>query len=178
MVGGVHRLLLGRPLLSVEAHDERLTRSRAMGAFGLDALSSVAYGPDQILYVLILAGSAGVALDMPVAFAIAALLGIVAFSYRQTIYAYPHGGGSYTVARENLGARAGLTAAAALMVDYLTTVAVSVTAGVAAIVAFVPSVNSWRVIVDVVLIALIILVNLRGVRDAGAAFVLPTYIFI
>jgi amino acid transporter len=149
-----------------------------MGAFGLDALSSVAYGPDQILYVLILAGSAGVALDMPVAFAIAALLGIVAFSYRQTIYAYPHGGGSYTVARENLGTRAGLTAAAALMVDYLTTVAVSVTAGVAAIVAFVPSVNSWRVIVDVVLIALIILINLRGVRDAGAAFVLPTYIFI
>ena len=149
-----------------------------MGAFGLDALSSVAYGPDQILYVLILAGSAGVALDMPIAFAIAGLLAIVAFSYRQTIYAYPNGGGSYTVARENLGTRAGLVAAAALMVDYLTTVAVSVTAGVAAIVAFAPGLNAHRVAIDVALIVLIILVNLRGVREAGAAFVIPTYLFI
>jgi amino acid transporter len=149
-----------------------------MGAFGLDALSSVAYGPDQILYVLILAGSAGVALDLPIAFAIAALLGIVAFSYRQTIYAYPNGGGSYTVARENLGTRAGLVAAAALMVDYLTTVAVSVTAGVAAIVAFAPGLDAHRVVIDVALIVLIVVINLRGVREAGAAFVLPTYVFI
>jgi amino acid transporter len=149
-----------------------------MGAFGLDALSSVAYGPDQILYVLILAGSAGVALDMPIAFAIAGLLAIVAFSYRQTIYAYPNGGGSYTVARENLGTRAGLVAAAALMVDYLTTIAVSVTAGVAAIVAFAPGLDAHRVVIDVALIVLIILVNLRGVREAGAAFILPTYLFI
>src|SRR5436190_221715 len=174
----VRRLLLGPPLPTAAESQERLTRPRAMGAFGLDALSSVAYGPDQILYVLILAGSAGVALDIPIAFAIAALLGIVAFSYRQTIYAYPNGGGSYTVARENLGTPAGLVAAAALMVDYLTTVAVSVTAGVAAIVAFAPGLNSDRVIVDVALIALIVVVNLRGVREAGAAFVLPTYLFI
>ncbi len=149
-----------------------------MGAFGLDALSSVAYGPDEILYALLLAGSAGLALDLPVALAIAALLAIVAFSYRQTIYAYPRGGGSYTVARENLGIRPGLVAAAALMVDYLTTVAVSVTAGVAAIVAFVPGLNADRVLLDVALIVLLIAINLRGVRDSGAAFVLPTYAFI
>jgi amino acid transporter len=149
-----------------------------MGAFGLDALSSVAYGPDEILYALLLAGSAGLALDMPVALAIAALLAIVAFSYRQTIYAYPQGGGSYTVARENLGIRPGLVAAAALMVDYLTTVAVSVTAGVAAIVAFLPGLNADRVVLDVALIVVVIAINLRGVRDSGAAFVLPTYAFI
>jgi amino acid transporter len=149
-----------------------------MGAFGLDALSSVAYGPDEILYALLLAGSAGLALDLPVALAIAALLAIVAFSYRQTIYAYPRGGGSYTVARENLGIRPGLVAAAALMVDYLTTVAVSVTAGVAAIVAFVPGLNADRVVLDVALVVVLIAINLRGVRDSGAAFVLPTYAFI
>ena len=170
--------MLGPPLPTSAAATERLTRPRAMGAFGLDALSSVAYGPDQILYILILAGSAGFALDMPIAFAIAALLAIVAFSYRQTIYAYPNGGGSYTVARENLGTPAGLVAAAALMVDYLTTVAVSITAGVAAIVAFAPGLDAHRVVIDVVLIVLIVLVNLRGIREAGAAFILPTYLFI
>ena len=118
------------------------------------------------------------ALDVPVAIAIAALLAIVAFSYRQTIYAYPRGGGSYTVARENLGLRPGLVAAAALMVDYLTTVAVSVTAGVAAIVAFVPGLNTDRVGLDVALIVVLIAINLRGVRDSGTAFVLPVYAFI
>jgi amino acid transporter len=149
-----------------------------MGAFGLDALSSVAYGPDEILYVLLLAGSAGVAFDIPVVLAIALLLAIVVTSYRQTIYAYPNGGGSYTVARENLGTGAGLTAAAALMIDYLTTIAVSVTAGVEAIVAFVPQLNNYRVIADVAAILILILINLRGVREAGAAFVIPTYIFV
>ncbi len=149
-----------------------------MGAFGLDALSSVAYGPDEIAYVLLLTGSAGVALVMPVALAIAALLGMVVFSYRQTIHAYPHGGGSYTVARENLGTWAGLTAAAALMVDYLTTVAVSVTAGIQALIAFVPVLDRYRVIAGVGAILLLTIVNPRGVREAGAAFIIPTYIFI
>jgi len=149
-----------------------------MGAFGLDALSSVAYGPDEILYVLLLAGSAGALFDLPVAVAIALLLAIVATSYRQTIYAYPKGGGSFTVARENIGINAGLTAAAALMVDYLTTVAVSVTAGVAALVAVWPALDSYRVPIDVAMIAILVVINLRGVREAGAAFVLPTYAFI
>lgn len=174
----VGRLLLGRPLpSSAEAH-ERLSKPAAIGAFGLDALSSVAYGPDEILYVLVLAGAAGVALDVRIAGAIAVLLAIVAFSYRQTIYAYPQGGGSFTVASANLGPMAGLFAAAALMVDYLTTVAVSVTAGVAAIVAFWPWLDTHRVIADVIIIAFLIGINLRGVREAGAAFIVPTYVFV
>lgn len=177
-MGTLQRLVLGRPLRSSEAATERLSRPRALGAFGLDALSSVAYGPDEILYVLVLAGSAGLALDLPVAGAIVLLLAIVTLSYRQTIYAYPHGGGSYTVARENLGTIAGLTAAAALMVDYLTTVAVSVTAGIQAITASVPALFKYRVALDVAAIVLLLLINLRGVREAGAAFVLPTYLFI
>lgn len=172
------RLLLGRPIATAEASGERLTRPRALGAFGLDALSSVAYGPDEILYVLLLAGAAGTALDVPIALAIALLLAIVVTSYRQTVYAYPGGGGSYTVARENLGEPAGLVAAAALMVDYLTTVAVSVTAGVQAITAFAPSLFPYRVALDVGCLLLLVVVNLRGVRQAGAAFVLPTYLFI
>jgi amino acid transporter len=178
MPPAVRRLLLGPPVPTTAEGQERLSRPKAIGAFGLDALSSVAYGPDEILYALLLAGSAGLAFDLPVAAAIAVLLAIVAFSYRQTIYAYPRGGGSYTVAKENLGVRPGLVAAAALMVDYLTTIAVSVTAGTAAIVAFAPSLNTHRVVFDVALIVLLILVNLRGVREAGAAFVLPAYLFV
>ncbi len=178
MIEGVQRLLLGRPLPTAEAEHERLNRPGALGAFGLDALSSVAYGPDEILYVLILAGAAGTRLDLPIALAITALLAIVVTSYRQTIFAYPKGGGSYTVARENLGTGAGLLAAAALMVDYLTTVAVSVTAGVEALMALVPALIAHRVALDMACIVVLMLVNLRGVREAGALFVLPTYLFI
>jgi amino acid transporter len=174
----IQRLLLGRPIASSASSEERLTRSSALGAFGLDALSSVAYGPDEILYVLLLAGAAGVALDLPIAVAIALLLVIVATSYRQTIFAYPKGGGSYTVARENLGTYPGLIAAAALMVDYVTTVAVSVTAGVQAITALAPVMFRYRVAMDVACAVLLVIINLRGIREAGAAFVLPTYIFI
>ena len=178
MIRSLRRIVLGRPLPSTAATHERLTRPRAIGAFGLDALSSVAYGPDEILYVLVLAGTAGLSFDFPIAISIAVLLAVVAFSYRQTIYAYPRGGGSYTVAHENLGTQAGLIAAAALIVDYLTTIAVSVTAGVQAIIAFVPTLDAHRVIVSVVLIVGLMLINLRGVREAGAAFILPTYVFV
>jgi amino acid transporter len=138
----------------------------------------VAYGLDEILYVLLLAGAAGARWDVPIALAIAGLLVIVTVSYRQTIYAYPQGGGSFTVARENLGTTAGLVAAAALMVDYLTTVAVSVTAGVQAVIAFVPALDRHRVAAGLACILLLVLVNLRGVREAGAAFVAPTYLFV
>jgi amino acid transporter len=174
----VYRLIFGRPLRTREGEHERLDKPRALGAFGLDALSSVAYGPDEILYVLLLAGSAALVWNIPIALAIVALLAIVVTSYRQTIFAYPHGGGSYTVARENLGVRAGLIAAAALMVDYLTTVAVSVTAGVEALIALAPAMDQYRVPLDVAIILLLMLINLRGVRESGAVFVLPTYIFI
>ncbi|HLY67861.1 MAG TPA: amino acid permease, partial [Chloroflexota bacterium] len=142
-------MLFGPPIPTSAAEGQRLNRTRAIGAFGLDALSSVAYGPDEILYVLVLAGAVGTRFDLPIALAITGLLAIVAVSYRQTIFAYPRGGGSYTVARENLGEGAGLVAAAALMVDYLTTIAVSVTAGVQAIVAFVPAFEQHRVIASV-----------------------------
>jgi amino acid transporter len=172
------RALLGRPLRSSALQHERLTKTAAIGALGLDALSSVAYGPDEILYVLLLAGTAGLAFDLPIAGAIALLLAVVAFSYRQTIHAYPNGGGSFTVASRNLGRTAGLVAAGALMVDYLTTVAVSVTAGVAALVAFAPGLDTHRVIIDVVAIVALMVINLRGVREAGAAFILPTYVFV
>ena len=178
MIRAVRRIVLGQPLPTTAATRERLTRPRAIGAFGLDALSSVAYGPDEILYVLILAGTVGMHFDLPIAVSIAVLLAIVAFSYRQTIYAYPHGGGSYTVAHENLGVEPGLIAAAALIVDYLTTIAVSVTAGVQAIIAFVPVLDTHRVIISVILIVGIIFINLRGVRESGAVFILPTYVFI
>jgi amino acid transporter len=172
------RALLGRPLASSAQQHERLTKTAAIGAFGLDALSSVAYGPDEILYVLLLAGTAGVAFDIPIAVAITLLLAIVVISYRQTIHAYPNGGGSFTVASRNLGRTAGLIAAGSLMVDYLTTVAVSVTAGVAALIAFAPAINPYRVVIDVVAIVVLIIINLRGVREAGAAFILPTYVFV
>jgi amino acid transporter len=178
MMRSVYRFVFGRPLRTSEGDHERLDRPRAIGAFGLDALSSVVYGPDEILYVLLLAGSAGVAWNVPIAAAIVALLAIVVTSYRQTIFAYPHGGGSYTVARENLGIRVSLVAAAALMVDYLTTVAVSITAGVEAVIAFAPGLDAFRVPLDVGLILLLMFVNLRGTREAGGLFVIPTYVFV
>src|SRR5216110_195952 len=172
-------LLFGRPLPSERLEHERLNKKTALAVLSSDAISSVAYATDQILIVLAVLGTAtAVQYAVPISGVIVGLLVLVGLSYRQTIYAYPNGGGSYTVARENLGTPAGLVAAAALMVDYLTTVAVSVTAGVAAIVAFDPGLNSDRVIVDVALIVLIVVINLRGVREAGAAFVLPTYLFI
>src|SRR5580704_18547493 len=147
------RALLGRPLPSSAQQHERL-------------------------YVLLLAGTAGVAFDIPIAAAIALLLAIVVLSYRQTIHAYPNGGGSFTVASRNLGRTPGLVAAGALMVDYLTTVAVSVTAGVAALIAFLPGINPYRVVIDVVAIVLLMVINLRGVREAGTAFIIPTYVFV
>jgi amino acid transporter len=173
-----YRLIFGRPLRTSEGAHQRLDRPRALGAFGLDALSSVAYGPDEILYVVLLAGPAGLAWNVPIGIAITVLLAIIVTSYRQTIFAYPHGGGSYTVARENLGTGASLVAAAALMVDYLTTVAVSVTAGVEAIIAFAPFLDAYRVQIDVGVVLLLMFVNLRGVREAGGLFVIPTYVFV
>ena len=178
MIGALRSLVIGRPLPTRSAGRERLGISQGIGAFGLDALSSVAYGPDEILYVLVLAGTAGVGYALPMAICIVVLLVIVVTSYRQTIFAYPHGGGSYTVARENLGTPAGLVAGAALMVDYVTTLAVSITAGVEAVIALEPSLDAHRVELSLVLILALVLINLRGVREAGAFFVVPTYVFV
>src|SRR5262245_40082254 len=143
----VKRVLLGRPLPTEASKHERLSRPAALAAFGLDALSSVGYAPQEILFVLVLAGVAGMRLALPVALAIVLLLAIVTISYRQTIYAYPNGGGSYIVARENLGTSFGLVAAAALMIDYLLVVAVSVAAGVQEVVSALSTLSYQLVII-------------------------------
>jgi len=177
-VSKVRQALLGRPLPTEATAQERLSRSAAIAAFGLDALSSIAYAPQEILFVLVLAGAVGMALTLPITAAIVLLLAILTLSYRQTIFAYPNGGGSYIVARENLGTRFGLIAAASLMIDYLLVVAVSVTAGVQELVSAFPGLNEYRVIASVVCIFLMVYANLRGIREAGMIFAIPTYAFI
>jgi amino acid transporter len=172
------RWVVGKPMPLAQAHHERLTKTVALAVFSSDALSSVAYATEEILLVLILAGAAAAHLSVPLALAIAGLLLIVAVSYQQTIHAYPSGGGSYIVARANLGPTPGLVAAAALLIDYVLTVSVSVAAGVAALTSAVPGLLTHRVALGVSFIALIAFANLRGVRESGRVFAVPTYLFI
>lgn len=171
-------ILLGRPLATYEERAERVGPANGIGIFGLDALSSAAYGPEAALTLLIPLGAAGLVYMMPISMSIIVLLGIVYFSYRQTIAAYPTGGGSYTVARVNLGARAGLLAAAALLIDYVLTAAVGISAGVGALVSAVPSLQRHTLALCLVILIGITIVNLRGLRQAGTVFMLPTYVFI
>jgi amino acid transporter len=171
-------LLLGRPLATEEEKAERIGPGKGIPIFGLDALSSAAYGPEAALTLLIPLGMAGVAYIWPISLSIVALLAIVYFSYRQTIVAYPQGGGSYTVASENLGEWAGLLAAAALMVDYILTAAVGISAGVGALVSAVPSLQSHTLVICLGILATLTLVNLRGIRETGALFLVPTYLFV
>ncbi|MFI5620290.1 APC family permease [Streptomyces sp. NPDC051567] len=174
----VRRVLLGAALRSSAVVTERMRKLLALPVLSADALSSVAYGPEAMLAVLVLAGSAGVAYSFPVAGAIVFLMLAVGLSYRQTIRAYPHGGGSYIVASDNLGRVPGLVAAAGLMTDYVLTVAVSIASGVAAITSAVPSLAPATVPIGVGVIVLLLAGNLRGVRQAGALFAAPTYAFI
>ncbi len=174
----VKRWLVGPPMPLAQARHERLSKRVALAVFSSDAMSSVAYATEEILLVLMLAGAAAVYLAVPIALAITALLIIVVVSYQQTIHAYPSGGGSYIVARANLGTIPGLVAAAALLVDYVLTVAVSVAAGVAAITSALPEVATHKVVLGVVFVAAIALANIRGVREAGRIFAVPTYFFI
>ncbi len=171
-------VLLGRPLASKEARAERIGPMAGIPIFGLDALSSAAYGPEAALTLLIPLGAAGVAYILPITISIVILLTIVYFSYRQTIEAYPGGGGSYTVARENLGPSAGLLAASALMIDYVLTVAVGISAGVGALVSAAPKLQSHTLAICLGILVLIVIVNLRGVREAGVVFMIPTYLFL
>ena len=171
-------LLLGKPLANYEEGEQRLGPVAGIGVFGLDALSSAAYGPEAALTLLIPLGVLGIQYVVPISFSIIALLIIVYISYRQTISAYPGGGGSYTVARENLGQRVGLLAAAALIIDYVLTVAVGISAGVGALVSAVPKLQPHTLILCVGILAVITLVNLRGVRETGSVFMVPTYLFI
>jgi amino acid transporter len=172
------RLFLGSPLPTAQSRHERLGKATALATFASDALSSVAYATEEILLVLILAGSAALSYSLPIAFAIAALIVIVISSYRETIRAYPQGGGAYIVSKENLGVHAGLVAGAALLIDYVLTVAVSVAAGVAAITSALPALFPYRVWMCVVAVAVIAVANLRGIRESGKLFAAPTYLFI
>jgi amino acid transporter len=170
--------ILGRPLASSEDQQERIGSFAGVSVFGLDALSSAAYGPEAALTILIPLGLAGVGLGIPITVAVSAILVIVYFSYRQTIAAYPEGAGSYTVAKQNLGKHAGLCAAVALMVDYTLNVAVGISAGIGALVSAFPVLQPHTLLLCLTVLALLAFLNLRGLREAGLAFMPPTYLFI
>jgi len=171
-------LLVGKPLKTAEERAEQIGPAAGIPIFGLDALSSAAYGPEAALSLMIPLGLMGVRYIIPVSAAIITLLIIVYFSYRQTIEAYPGGGGSYTVARFNLGAFWGLLAAAALLTDYILTAAVGISAGVGALISAVPSLLPHTLFLCLAILLVITIINLRGVKDAGTAFLLPTYLFV
>jgi amino acid transporter len=171
-------ILLGRPLSSEEDVKERIGPATGIPVFGLDALSSAAYGPEAALTMLLPLGLAGVAYIVPVSLTIIVLLSIVYFSYRQTIAAYPSGGGSYIVASTNLGAGAGLVAGAALMIDYILNVAVGISAGIGAIVSAVHKLQPHTLGLCLLVLAALMVINLRGLREAGLAFMAPTYFFV
>jgi amino acid transporter len=172
------RLLVGAPMPLSQARHERLGKSVALAVFASDPLSSVAYATEEILLVLILAGSAALSYSLPIALGIASLLAIVIVSYRQTVYAYPQGGGAYLVAKDNLGRSPALTAAAALLIDYVLTVSVSAAAGIHALTSALPALHPYRVVLCVVAIVVIAVGNLRGVRESGRLFAAPTYFFV
>jgi amino acid transporter len=178
MFTGFRRILFGNPLPTASEVEQRLTKIKALAVFSSDALSSVAYATEEILWVLVLAGAGYLYLSIPVALAIAGLLIIVASSYYQTVHGYPSGGGAYIVAYDNLGIWPGLTAAAALLIDYVLTVAVSITAGIAAITSAFPALLPYRVEMCLLAVALIMWANLRGVKESGTMFAIPTYVFI
>lgn len=177
-MAGYKRIVLGNPLHNREAIHQRLSNPVALAVFSSDALSSVAYAPGEILLMLALAGTAALKLTLPIAIAIGALLVIVVLSYRQTIREYPGGGGSYIVAKENLGTWPGLIAGASLLVDYILTVAVSISASVAAITSAFPKLLHYTVPIAVMFVLLLAVANLRGVKESGAIFAGPTFMFI
>ena len=174
----IKRALVGRPIATADEGQERLSKKLALPVFSADAISSTAYATEEILLALMLAGSVALRYSIYVSLAVAGLLAIVALSYQQTVHAYPSGGGSYIVSRENLGLTPGLIAAASLMIDYVMTVAVSTAAGVAAVYSAVPSLYNYRVYICIGVILLVALANLRGVRESGTLFAVPTYLFV
>jgi amino acid transporter len=176
LLSQLKRFVVGKPIPAHLAHHERLSRLTGLAVLSSDALSSVAYATEEILRVLILAGA--LSLATPIAFIIAAILAIVVFSYRQTIHAYPSGGGAYIVAKENLGELPALVAAAALLIDYILTVAVSIAAGVAAITSAFPQWHVNRVEMTLAFVLVLMVGNLRGIRESGQIFAIPTYFFI
>ena len=182
MVASLKKFLIGRPLQTASLHEQRLSKKSALPILASDNLSSSAYATEEIVRALMIAGAVGVAVPLsyaiPIALAIGVLTAIVAISYGQTLHAYPTGGGAYTVAKENLGVTPALVAGSSLLVDYVLTVAVSVAAGIAAITSAVPSLYSHRVGLSLLTIAVILLANLRGVRESATVFAPPVYLFL
>jgi hypothetical protein len=180
LLNRVKRLVIGSPLTTAMSIHERISKVKALAVFSSDAISSSAYATEEILLVLVLAGAAAAtSLTMLwITGAIVLLLAIVATSYRQTIFAYPSGGGSYIVTRDNLGDVPALVAASSLLTDYVLTVAVSISAGVAAITSAAPNLVPFRVELAVAFVVFMVVVNLRGVRESATIFMLPTYLFI
>jgi len=174
----VKRVLLGRPIPTREEQHQRLSKKIALSVFSSDAISSTAYATEEILLILVIGGVALLQYSLYISVAVVALLAIVTLSYQQTIRAYPGGGGSYIVSSDNLGKRPGLVAAASLMIDYVMTVSVSVASGVAAVTSAFPGLFHYRVVISVVVIALVGLTNLRGLKESGRLFAVPTYLFI
>lgn len=172
------RTLVGRPLANAQQHAQKIPKKLALPIFASDAISSNAYASEEILLVLVTAGAVGLRLLVPITLAVALLLVVVSLSYRQTVYAYPSGGGAYIVGSENLGRIPGLVAGAALLVDYVMTVAVSVASGVAAITAAIPELHGHRVALALFFVAALAVANLRGLRESGRVFAVPTYSFI
>ncbi|WP_438494777.1 APC family permease [Paenibacillus sp. IHBB 3054] len=178
MMSSVKRLLIGRPLKSDQLGDQKLNKTKALAILSSDALSSVAYGPEQILLVLITISAAAFWYSIPIAIGVLVLLTALILSYRQIIYAYPHGGGAYVVSKENLGKYPGLIAGGSLLVDYILTVAVSVSAGTDAITSAFPSLHPYNVIIAVVFVLLITTLNLRGVTESASFLAYPVYLFV
>lgn len=172
------QILFGRPLASDRLEHERLSKKTGLAVLSSDNISSVAYATEQTLIVLAVLGTAALSYVVPISAVIVGLVILVALSYRQTIFAYPHGGGSYTVAKDNLGTTYGLIAAASLLTDYILTVSVSISSGIAAITSAYPSLFPHTVTLGLVSIVLLMAINLRGVRESGMAFSVPTYVFI
>src|SRR3954447_19560253 len=174
----IKRFLIGRPLKSTELGEQKLNKTKALAILSSDALSSVAYGPEQILIVLVLLGTVAFWYSIPIAIGVLILLTALILSYRQIIFAYPHGGGAYVVSKENLGVNPGLIAGGSLLVDYILTVAVSVSAGTDAITSAFPALHEHTVGIACVLVVLITILNLRGLTESATILAYPVYLFV
>ena len=169
---------IGRPLSTADASHQTIGKAVGLAVFASDALSSTAYATQEILVILAAAGTMAFGIVVPISIAIVILLAIVTISYEQTIHAYPDGGGAYIVARDNLGELPALVAGASLLTDYILTVSVSIASGVAQITSAFPALHDYRVVLSVIFILFVMLMNLRGVKESGTAFAIPTYFFI
>ena len=178
MTVSAKRFLIGRPLKSTELGEQKLNKTKALAILSSDALSSVAYGPEQILIVLFTLGTVAFWYSIPIAMGVLILLTALILSYRQIIFAYPHGGGAYVVSKSNLGVNSGLIAGGSLLVDYILTVAVSVSAGTDAITSAFPALHGSNVGIAIIFVILLTILNLRGVTESASVLAYPVYLFV